>query len=155
MVRPDGLIQLMRRFEEFNLKCMQKLGRNLLIIMVAMLYVQVAVAQKTDIAKVVTHKWRVIWFSDDKVVKNMEARKQQLVLRANGSGEMFMMGEKVGDVTWSVAEGKDQIYFQDDPQSPPYLVKVSKYKKGKNMLFTGTLPTGVVRKVYFEILSGK
>ena len=112
-------------------------------------------SQKGDIAQVVTHKWKVIWYSDNGVVKNMEDKKQQLVLRADGSGEMFMLGSKVGDVIWSVAKGKNKINFQDDPTTPAYLVKVSKFKSGSNMLFTGMMPNGEERKVYFEVLSGK
>jgi hypothetical protein len=113
-----------------------------------------SMAQKVDLNKVIAHKWRVIWFSDDGVEHNMEAKKQQLIMKSDGTGQMFMLGEKIGDVVWSVT-GKNTINFQDDPQTPAYSVKVSKYKKGKNMLFTGKMPTGVMRKVYFEILSGK
>jgi hypothetical protein len=111
-------------------------------------------AQRPDVKDIVAHKWRVIWYSDDGKVQNMEAKKQQLVLRPDGTGQASMMGEKVGDIVWSVA-GKNKIYFQDDPSVPAYLVKVSKYKNGINMLFTGTLPNGYERKVYFERLSGK
>jgi hypothetical protein len=134
---------------------MSRIAYLFVFMVVGLLVAQPGFSQKGDIGKVVAHKWRVIWFSDDGVEKNMEDKKQQLILRPDGSGEMFMMGQKIGDVVWTVAEGKDQITFQDDPTTPAYLVKVSKYKKGKNMLFTGTLPTGVERKVYFEILSGK
>ncbi len=111
-------------------------------------------AQKLDLTQVVAHKWKVIWFSDDGAMQMMEAKKQQLIMKSNGTGQMFMMGEKIGDVVWSVT-GKNEINFQDEPNTPGYRVKVSKYKKGKNMLFTGKLPTGVEREVYFEVLSGK
>lgn len=134
---------------------MLRIYSSLLLVLLGLLVFGNANAQKGDIGAVVAHKWRVIWYSDDGVEKNMEDKKQQLVMRSDGTGEMFMLGQKVGDVTWKVAEGKDQIYFQDDPLAAPYLVKVSKYKKGKNMLFTGKLPTGILRKVYFERLSGK
>ena len=112
------------------------------------------VAQKLDLKQVISHKWKVIWFSDDGVKQMMEVKKQQLIMKSDGTGQMFMMGQKVGDVAWSVI-GKNTINFQDDPTYAGYTVKVSKYKKGKNMLFTGILPTGVERKVYFEMLSGK
>jgi hypothetical protein len=129
---------------------------TLLIAFVLLLGTNAATAQKPDLSTVISHKWRVIWFSDDGVEKNMEAKKQQMHLHADGKGEVYMLGQKVGDVTWTLADGKDMIRWADDPAAPEgYLVKVSKYKKGKNMLFTGTLPSGVVRKVYFEILSGK
>lgn len=134
---------------------MKKFSICLILVVLGILSSPSAFAQKGDIGKVVAHKWKVIWFSDDGVVKNMEDKKQQLILRSDGTGEMFMLGQKVGDVAWSVAEGKDRITFQDDPQFPAYLVKVTKYKKGTNMLFTGEMPTGIIRKVYFEILSGK
>ena len=137
------------------LQPMKKVSTYLILMLVGIFLSQNAIAQKGDIASVVTHKWRVIWYSDDGVEKNMLEKKQQLVLRADGTGEMFMLGEKVGPVTWSVAEGKDKITFQDDPVAPAYIVKVTKYKNGKNMLFTGELPTGTIRKVYFEMLSGK
>jgi hypothetical protein len=134
---------------------MKKIAILLVLVFFGILSKDQIFAQKGDIASVVTHKWKVIWFSDDGVEKNMLEKKQQLVLRADGTGEMSMMGEKVGPVTWTVAEGKDRITFQDDPIAPPYVVKVSKYKNGKNMLFTGELPNGTIRKVYFEMLSGK
>ena len=124
------------------------------IILLLLLYAGVAMAQKPDLQQVVAHKWKVIWYADDGKEQNMEAKKQQLIMKSDGTGQMFMMGEKIGDVLWSVA-GKNKINFQDDPAGPAYLVKVSKYKKGDNMLFTGTMPTGVERKVYFQILSGK
>jgi hypothetical protein len=111
-------------------------------------------AQKPDLKQVVAGKWKVIWYADDGKEINMEAKKQQLVLKSDGSGKMSMMGENVGEVVWSVVD-KKHINFQDDPTSQPYLVKVSKYKNGRNMLFTGTMPTGVVREVYFEALSSK
>ena len=57
------------------------------------------------------HKWKIIWFSDDGKEQNMEAKKQQLIMKSDGTGQMFMMGEKVGDVVWSVA-GKNKINFQ-------------------------------------------
>ncbi|MFN8393919.1 MAG: hypothetical protein U0176_04525 [Bacteroidia bacterium] len=126
-----------------------------MILMLTLIAAGTASAQKGNIAAVVAHKWRVIWYSDNGEEKNMEAKKQQLILREDGTGEMFMMGQKVGDVNWMVASGKDKITFQDDPLAEPYLVKVSKYKKGLNMLFTGTMPNGVERKVYFERLLGK
>ncbi len=134
---------------------MKKIAILLVLALFSILSHNQLFAQKGDIASVVTHKWKVIWYSDDGVEKNMLEIKQQLVLRADGSGEMSMMGEKVGPVTWTVAEGKDRITFQDDPIAPAYVVKVSKYKNGKNMLFTGELPNGTIRKVYFEMLSGK
>lgn len=125
-----------------------------MVMVLALVVAGQAYSQKGDIGAVVAHKWKVIWYSDDGDEKNMEAKKQQLLLREDGSGEMSMMGQKVGDVKWTVAKGKDRITFQDDPLAEPYLVKVSKYKGGLNMLFTGTLPNGVVRKVYFERLLG-
>lgn len=134
---------------------MIRIARISMIVVLALVSTGSAFAQKGNIGTVVAHKWRVIWFSDDGVEKNMEAKKQQLVLREDGTGEMSMMGQKVGDVKWTVAPGKDKITFQDDPLAEPYLVKVSKYKKGLNMLFTGTMPNGVERKVYFERLLGK
>jgi hypothetical protein len=137
------------------LQPMKKVSTIFVLVLAGILFSQTVFAQKGDIASVVTHKWRVIWYSDDGVEKNMLEKKQQLVLRADGTGDMFMLGEKVGPVTWAVAEGKDKITFQDDPFAPAYVVKVTKYKNGKNMLFTGTLPTGTIRKVYFEMLSGK
>lgn len=128
--------------------------RTSTILILLLLFTGTAFAQKYDLQQVVAHKWKIIWFSDDGKEQNMEAKKQQLIMKSDGTGQMFMMGEKVGDVVWSVA-GKNKINFQDDPASPPYLVTVSKYKKGDNMLFTGTMPTGVERKVYFQVLSGK
>lgn len=113
-----------------------------------------AMGQRVDIKDVVAHKWRVIWYADDGNEINMEAKKQHLILRSDGSGEASMLGAKVGDIVWSVA-GKKKIFFQDDPNVPAYLVTVSKYKGGQNMLFTGTMPNGIVRKVYFERLMGK
>ena len=133
---------------------MLKISKIALTCLILLLFVQRVAAQKPDLQTVVAHKWKVIWFADDGQKKMMESKKQQLVMKSNGTGQMFMMGEKIGDVKWSVVD-KSHINFQDDPESQPYLVKVSKYKKGDNMLFTGKMPTGVVRQVYFEILSGK
>lgn len=133
----------------------KKLTLLWVVAMMGLFWANDLAAQKGDIGAVVAHKWKVIWFSDDGVEKNMEDKKQQLILKSDGTGEMYMMGQLVGPVIWSVAEGKDKINFQDDAQAPPYLVKVSKYKKGINMLFTGTMPNGIERKVYFERLSGK
>jgi hypothetical protein len=111
-------------------------------------------AQKRDLKDVITRKWKILWYADDGVEKNMEDKKQYLVLRKDGTGTMSMLGEKVGDVTWSIA-GRKKIYFSDFESAPPYLVKVTKYKTGKNMLFTGTMPNGVVREIYFQAMSGK
>jgi hypothetical protein len=113
-----------------------------------------AFGQKGDISSVVTGKWKVIWYSDNGVEQNMEASKQQLILLQDGTGTMFMQGAKVGDVSWSPA-GKNKINFSDAEGAPPYLVKVSQYKKGPNMLFTSTMPNEVVRKVYFERLASR
>ncbi len=133
---------------------MSRIHASVLIPLLLLVFAAPAFGQRYDLQQVVAHKWKVIWYADDGVEHNMEAKKQQLIMKSDGSGQMFMLGEKIGDVVWSVT-GKNTINFQDDPLSAPYSVKVSKYKKGKNMLFTGTMPTGVVRKVYFEILSGK
>lgn len=111
-------------------------------------------AQSADLKSVCTGKWKVIWFADDGKEQNMEDKKQIMTLRSDGSGETQMLGQKVCDVKWEVV-GKNTITFQDDPASPPYIVKVSKYKSGTNMLFTGRMPTGVQRKVYFQALSSR
>lgn len=109
-------------------------------------------AQKWDLQEVIPHKWKILWYSDDGVVKNMEDKKQFLVLRKDGTGTMSMLGEKVGDVTWTVI-GRKSINFADLESAPPYKVKVTGFKKGNNMLWTGTMPNGVVRKVFFERMS--
>jgi hypothetical protein len=111
-------------------------------------------AQKVSLSTYLVHKWRIIWYADNGDRKNMEAKKQQLHLRADGTGTMYMLGEVVGPVTWSVA-AKKKILFSDDPIAPAYLVTVKTDKTGKTMLFTGTMSNGVKRQVFFEVLSGK
>lgn len=108
-----------------------------------------------SVPEIVCHKWKVVWYADDGEQKDMDDKDQYLTIRPDGSGEMRMQGEKVGDVEWSVAEGKNQIYFSDDPDADPYLVKLSKFKKGVNLLMTGTLPGGTERKVYFKKMAGR
>ncbi len=114
---------------------MKKIAILLVLVLFGILSHDQIFAQKGDIASVVTHKWKVIWYSDDGVEKNMLEKKQQLVLRADGSGEMSMMGEKVGPVTWTVAEGKDRITFQDDPIAPGLCCQSQQVQKRQKHAF--------------------
>lgn len=110
-------------------------------------------AQGEEVKEKICGKWKVVWFSDNGKVVQMEERNQILILRRDGTGKMSMANEPVGDATWTVLK-KNKITFSDDPTFPPNLVKFKSSNDGKNLLFTTKMPNGTTRKVYFRALSG-